>query len=179
MTARPELRRISGSPLLLTMMVVVHVDMSRLADARAMLYAECTELLLPWHKEPDQPDVLERWGLPDFRQTDLLKLMAELSSLAHEGARRDGDNQNEPADLSRDWVLRTLERTFAPYTSGDERRRDALVGMLLHEIAGRNGLMLKRSAEGGEAYAFPHCDYLKLCRERAAESYWREALRSC
>ena len=190
--ARPELRRISGTPLLLTMMAVVHAGFGKLPDARALLYAECIDLLLlRWRKEPDKPDVLAQLGLPQFGQGELLKLMAELGFLAHEAARRDKANRNEPADLSREQVLQTLERTFATYAPGDEARRDALVGLVLREIAGRNGLLLKRSAEQGEAYAFPHRtfqeflagyhlkaqkDYLKLCRERAAQPHWHEAL---
>ena len=189
---RGELRRLAANPLLLTMMAVVHAGRGKLPDARAQLYAECIDLLLlRWRKEPGQPDVLERLKLPQFTASELLALMAELGFKAHEGALRDTANRDEPADLSREQVLQTLERTFARYTVGDPARRAALIDLVLREIAERNGLLLKRSAEQGEVFAFPHRTFqeflagyylknrpnrLALWLERAPHLHWHEAL---
>lgn len=190
---RSELRMLASSPLLLTMTAVVHAGKGTLPDARALLYDECVELLLlRWRKEPDSPDILDRLKLPQFRPNDLLAVMAELGFLAHQGAERSTQGQEEPADLSRAQVLQVLERTFERYAPNDEQRRDQLVGIVLREIAQRNGLLLKRSGEQGEQYAFPHRtfqeflagyylklqqrDYRKLCLERAPHPHWHEAL---
>ncbi len=84
LATRPELRDLARLPLLLTMMAVVHAGKGTLPDARALLYAECVELLLlRWRQEPGQPDVLERLALPQFRASDLLALMARIGYTAH------------------------------------------------------------------------------------------------
>ena len=190
--ARPELEQLAEIPLLLTMMAIVHAGRGELPHARALLYDECIKLLLlRWRKTPDTTDVLEVLRLPSFGPANLLGLMAQLGFLAHEHAARSSANQKEPADLSREQVLLTLEHAFRPYAPGDERRLQELVTLVLHELAGRNGLLLKRSGEGGEQYGFPHRtfqeflagdyirrhkDYRSLALERATQSHWHEAL---
>jgi hypothetical protein len=190
--ARPELARLARLPLLLTMMGIIHAGKNTLPAARALLYDECIRLLLlRWRKEPGSADVLDQLQLPQFGPDNLLALMARLGFLAHENAARGAQNSDEGADLSREQVLQTLEQTFALYVGGDERRRAKLVDIVLYELAGRNGLLLKRSSEGGEQYAFPHRtfqeflagdyirrnkDYRRLALERAAQIHWHEAL---
>jgi predicted NACHT family NTPase len=189
---RPELRDLARLPLLLTMMAVVHAGKGALPDARALLYAECIELLLlRWRQEPGQPDVLERLNLPQFRASDLLALMARIGYTGHAQAARDAQRGDRLADLSRAQVQALLEAAFAPYTASDPIQRDHLVSLMLHAIAARNGLLLKQRGEHGEVYAFPHRtfqeflagyylkgqrEYYKLCLERAAQPHWHEAL---
>ncbi|MDQ2996809.1 MAG: hypothetical protein M3R61_07115, partial [Chloroflexota bacterium] len=190
--ARPELARLARLPLLLTMMGIIHAGKNTLPAARALLYDECIRLLLlRWRKEPGSADVLDQLDLPQFGPDNLLALMARLGFLAHENAARGAQSSDEGADLSREQVLQTLEQTFTLYVGGDERRRARLVDIVLYELAGRNGLLLKRSSEGGEQYAFPHRtfqeflagdyirrnkEYRRLALERAAQVHWHEAL---
>lgn len=190
--ARPELEQLAQIPLLLTMMAIVHAGRDELPHARALLYDECIKLLLlRWRRTTDTTDVLELLRLPHFGPSNLLALMAQLGFLAHENAARTSENQDEPADLSREQVLTTLEQAFRPYAPGDEPRLNELVQLVLLELAGRNGLLLKRSGEGGEQYGFPHRtfqeflagDYIRrhkeyrmLALERTPLPHWHEAL---
>ncbi len=174
------------------MMAIVHSGKGKLPDARALLYAECVDLLLlRWRQAPGQADVLSQLELPPFRSNDLFAIMAQLGFIAHEQALRNAQSRDLPADLSRGQIQHVLDEVFAPYTPGDPIRRERLVSTVLHAIAIRNGLLLKRSSEQGESYAFPHRtfqeflagyhiksrrDYLKVCKERAEHAHWREAL---
>jgi formylglycine-generating enzyme required for sulfatase activity len=188
--ARHELRDLARLPLILTMMAVVHAGKGTLPDARALLYYDCIDLLLlRWRR--DGRDVLELLGVPQYRASDLLALMARLGFAAHEAALRDQNSADRPADLSGTTVRKVLEDEFGRYAAGDEVERDRLVSVTLHAIAARNGLLLKQSGEQGEVYAFPHRsfqeflagfhlkaqrDYRKLCLERAPQAHWHEAL---
>ncbi len=190
--ARAELRALARLPLLLTMMAIVHAGKGTLPDARALLYAECVELLLlRWRQEPGQKEILEQLELPQFRSADLLALMARLGYAAHQQAERSAQD-DRPADLPLTLVRTLLEEGFAPYAAGDPLRRDRLVSLVLHAIATRNGLLLKQSGEVGEVYTFPHRtfqeflaghhiqgqerDYLLRGLAHAAQPHWHEAL---
>ncbi|GAB4213514.1 MAG: hypothetical protein OHK0022_50710 [Roseiflexaceae bacterium] len=189
---RAELRALARLPLLLTMMAIVHAGKGTLPDARALLYAECVELLLlRWRQEPGGKEILEQLALPQFRSTDLLALMARLGYAAHQQAERNAQD-DRPADLHLGQVRALLEEGFAPYAAGDPLRRDHLASLVLHAIATRNGLLLKQSGEGGEVYTFPHRtfqeflagyhlkgqqrDYLQRSVAHAAQPHWHEAL---
>ncbi|NNJ11962.1 SUMF1/EgtB/PvdO family nonheme iron enzyme [Chloroflexales bacterium ZM16-3] len=182
--ARPELRALARLPLLLTVMALVHASRGALPDARALLYKECIDLLLlRWRQPRGAPDLLTRLGLPQFRSSDLLAIMARLGFLAHEQVHT--DDEPRPADLSEVQVMALLAEEFARY---DKERRYALAQTVLDALAGTNGLLLQR---GPGIYAFPHRtfqeflagyhlkaqkDYQKLCRERAAQAHWHESL---
>ena len=190
---RPELRELAGQPLLLTMIALVHAGKGELPDHRALLYAECIDLLLlRWRQAPDTPDLLAQLDLRDFHVADLLALMARLGYAAHNLSVNAQLDDNAPTRLTDSQVRRELAQAFAPYAGGDAERRDMLVARLLHRIATRNGLLLKYSAEGAESYAFPHRsfqeflagyhlsrapDYAVACAEHAATIQWHEALR--
>ena len=187
-----DLRGMARQPLLLTMMAIVHAGKGKLPDARALLYSECIELLLlRWRKEPDAPDLLLQLGLPEFKESDLIKVMARIGFAAHNRSARDPNAEDRPADLSRNAVRDELDAAFTYYVA-DEERRAALVVRLLNAIATRNGLLLKQSGEGGELYSFPHRsfqeflagyhlslqgDYDRLVWARAGQVAWHEALR--
>ena len=192
LSASADLRAMARQPLLLTMMAVVHAGKGRLPDARALLYSECIELLLlRWRKEPDEPDLLAQLGLPDFKESDLIKVMARIGFAAHNRSAQQPEKSDHPADLSRTAVRDELDAAFT-YYQPDEERRAALVVRLLNAIATRNGLLLKQSSEGGEVYTFPHRsfqefmagyhiglqdDYDRLVDERASQVIWHESLR--
>jgi formylglycine-generating enzyme required for sulfatase activity len=183
--SRDELRALAGTPLLLTLMAQVHAFRGTLPDARALLYHACIELLLlRWRQPQDEPDLIARLGLSRFRSGDLLALMARLGHEAHARAERDG-TQGGPADLSEGTVLEVLSEVFAVY---DEQRQQELAGIVLQALARGNGLLLKR---GPKLYTFAHRTFqeflagyylkgqrnaLPLCRERARQVHWHEAL---
>ncbi|MEI8167764.1 MAG: hypothetical protein WCG26_15390, partial [Chloroflexales bacterium] len=156
LTGRPDLRDMARQPLLLTMMTIVHAGKGTLPDARALLYSECIELLLlRWRKEPDETDLLLRLGLPEFKEPDLLKVLARLGFVAHNRSVRDPAAEDRPADLSGAEVKAELDAAFTHYVA-DEERRAGLVVRLLNAFATRNGLLLKHSSEQGQVYTFLH-----------------------
>jgi formylglycine-generating enzyme required for sulfatase activity len=184
--SRGELRALAGTPLLLTVMALVHAFRGALPDARALLYAECVDLLLlRWRQPRGEPDLLERLGLSQFRSSDLLALMARLGYEAHAGADHATGEQAQPADLGEAHVMALLAEGFARY---DEPRKYELAHKMLNALTKGNGLLLKR---GPQVYTFAHRtfqeflagyhlkgqkDYRKLCLERADQPHWHEAL---
>lgn len=184
--SRGELRALAGTPLLLTVMALVHAFRGALPDARALLYAECIDLLLlRWRQPRGEPDLLERLGLSQFRSSDLLALMARLGYEAHAGAERAEGEQARSADLGEPQVVGLLAEGFARY---DEPRKYELAHKVLTALTKGNGLLLKR---GPQVYTFAHRtfqeflagyhlkgqkDYRKLCLERAEQPHWHEAL---
>jgi formylglycine-generating enzyme required for sulfatase activity len=184
-SAQEELQNLARLPLLLTVMALVHTNRGKLPDTRALLYAECIDLLLlRWRQSGKEPDLLTRIGLSQFRSGDLLKLMAHLGYTAHTQAERLAGEEG-PADLSEQDVIGLLAEGFAQY---DAPRRYELAGVVLEALASGNGLLLKR---GPGVYSFPHRtfqeflagyhlsgqrDYLSRCRGHAAQPHWHEAL---
>jgi formylglycine-generating enzyme required for sulfatase activity len=183
--SRSELRTLAGIPLLLTVMALVHAFRGSLPDARALLYAECVELLLlRWRQPRGESDLIERLALPQFRSSDLLALMARLGYEAHQRAERD-ETQKGSADLDEPAVMALLAEEFARY---DAPRRYQLAAIVLDALTRGNGLLLKR---GPQVYTFAHRtfqeflagyhlkserDFRRLCLERAPLPHWHEVL---
>ncbi|WP_161569176.1 NACHT domain-containing protein [Candidatus Oscillochloris fontis] len=186
LASRDELRDLARTPLLLTVMALVHAFRGTLPDARALLYYECIDLLLlRWRQPRGELDLLERFNLPQFRSSDLLVLMAELGFMAHTQAERSNAAPHQPADLDETQVMAILAAGFEPF---DVSRRYELAHMMLNALTFGNGLLLKR---GDKLYTFAHRtfqeflagyhlkrqrDYRKLCLERAGQIHWHESL---
>lgn len=185
--ARAELRDLARLPLLLTVMAIVHASKGNLPDARALLYAECIEvLMLKWRQRSDEDDLLTRLKLPQFRSSDLMALMAHLGYTAHEHAWRTVDKATDaPADLHERDVIGLLAERFERY---DAERRYELAQMVVDALDQGNGLLLKR---GPQVYAFPHRTFqeflagyhlmgqpnaVRLCLERSHHPHWYEPL---
>ncbi|NJP04193.1 MAG: NACHT domain-containing protein [Chloroflexaceae bacterium] len=184
---RPELGDdLAPSPLLLTVMALVHANRGRLPDAEATLYYVCIDLLLlRWRKQVG--NVLTPLNLPRFQDADLLALMARLGWEAHEqAALHDPNDTKSKADLNEKMVVGIMAETFAAYA--DDRRYD--LGQKLCESLERgNGLLLKR---GPAIYTFPHRtfqeflagyylrsrdeEYQDLALERSQQPHWQKAL---
>lgn len=183
---RSELSNLARLPLLLTVMALVHTNKGTLPDARALLYQECIELLLlRWRQPRGTSDLLARFGLSQFRSSDLLALIARLGFYAHELAERSAADPTRPADLREAEVMEVLAAELALY---DASRKYDLAETLLGAVASGNGLLLKR---GPGVYAFPHRtfqeflsgyhlkgqrEFLTMCLERAGQAHWHEAL---
>ncbi|WP_161569272.1 NACHT domain-containing protein [Candidatus Oscillochloris fontis] len=186
LATRAELRTLAATPLLLTVMALVHAFRGALPDARALLYAECIDLLLlRWRQPRGEVDLLERLNLSQFRSTDLLDMMARLGYVAHTGAERSPNTAQRPADLDEPQVVELFAEGFARY---DEPRKYQLAEIILGALVKGNGLLLKR---GPKTYTFAHRtfqeflagyhlkgqkEYHKLCIERADQPHWHEAL---
>ena len=186
--SRAELQPLARSPLLLTVMAIVHASRGELPDSRALLYKECIEiLLLRWRQnDPSKVDLLEKLGLPTVGRKELFDLMARLGFVAHDAAQRNAD-QRGPADLSKQQVQDVLTDGLKPFVANEEQR-DHAATTILYALAQGNGVLLQR---GPNVYAFPHrtfqeflagyyiasqFDKKRLVRERASQIHWHEAL---
>jgi formylglycine-generating enzyme required for sulfatase activity len=91
---KPGLREICHSPLLLTMVVLLHFNQKQLPDERADIYEELVLLLLErWDRvrSSDKEEVRlvsfgERLGLPQLQTRDLRAAVNELAYAAHRSA---------------------------------------------------------------------------------------------
>ena len=149
---RPDIARLAPNPLLLTVMALVHAYRGRLPEARALLYEECTDLLLwRWEGLKAEGREAETAGLrrllaeADLQDVDLKRTLWALAFAAHQG---DGDNQEEgaTADIAEATLWRAL-RQLHPSQSLDWADK------VVKQIKERAGLLVER--EPG-IYTFPH-----------------------
>jgi len=143
---RPDIARLAPNPLLLTVMALVHAYRGRLPEARALLYEECTDLLL-WRWEGLKGEgqtglraLLDEAGLQDV---DLKRVLWALAYAAHQG---NGAAEETMADISEETLWKSL-RQLHPQHSLDWADR------VVAQIKERAGLLVER--EPG-IYTFPH-----------------------
>ncbi|HEU4328553.1 MAG TPA: SUMF1/EgtB/PvdO family nonheme iron enzyme, partial [Roseiflexaceae bacterium] len=160
--ASPALHPLVASPLLLTMLAILHYNSDEVPRDRAKLYHECVQLLLErWEPvrtpEQERAGLLERLGNLPGLDLDLLRsTLHELAFQAH-----DSPPDNDGRGLINGDVLENRMRRFfktlrAPDPSGAV---DTLVQVLREDA----GLLLER---GDAQYAFPHLtfqEYLAAC----------------
>jgi len=149
--SRPDLRRLSPNPLLLTVMALVHTHEGRLPDTRALLYEKTVDILLwRWEqlkasgygKDPRLRQLLLEAGRSDV---DLKRTLGQLAFKAHDRTSREERDQNKLTDISA-WEL---QRSLAGLKSDDHNwARQAIEVMKL-----RTGLLLERSPD---VFTFPH-----------------------
>jgi len=91
LASRPGLRELTASPLLLTMLVLLHYNRKQLPDERADVYEELVSLLLErWEgvrsNDVDQrvASIGQRLGLPQLTPTDLRPILHEIAFAAHQ-----------------------------------------------------------------------------------------------
>ena len=184
---RPDLWRLAPNPLLLTVMALVHAHKGRLPEARALLYEECTDLLL-WRWEQVKVQA-EREQVPGLRQlliqaglqdVDLKQTLWALAFEAHQAT--GGDDEEATADIAETRLLQTL-RELHPDRSWD------WAAEVVQRVRERAGLLVERDVG---IYAFPHRtfqEYLAGCHlsvqagfaEQAAillveAAFWRQAV---
>lgn len=143
---RPDIARLAPNPLLLTVMALVHAYGGRLPEARALLYEECTDLLL-WRWEGSKSEgqtglrvLLDEAGLQDV---DLKRVLWTLAYAAHQG---NGAAEETMADIGEETLWKAL-RQLHPQQSLDWADR------VVAQIKERTGLLVER--EPG-IYTFPH-----------------------
>jgi len=149
---RSDIARLAPNPLLLTVMALVHAYRGRLPEARALLYEECTDLLLwRWEgmkvgeSESDKVGLRRLLGEAGLQDVDLKRALWGLAFDAHRG---DGGNTEEEitADIAETMLWKAL-RQLHPTQSLDWADR------VVAQIKERAGLLVER--EPG-IYTFPH-----------------------
>jgi formylglycine-generating enzyme required for sulfatase activity len=148
--ARPELRRLAGNPLLLTMMTLLHAYEGRLPDERVRLYEKCIEfLLLRWRPEHGEPALRAQLDLPEWSESDLGRLLDRLGFAAHtRGVSGDGESG---ADLPYAVLIETARAFFAGYDA--ERAFGRAETFCRYVSRFGNGVLQKF---GPDTYRFPH-----------------------
>ncbi|NTU84398.1 MAG: SUMF1/EgtB/PvdO family nonheme iron enzyme [Chloroflexales bacterium] len=165
---RPELRRLAGNPLLLTMMAILNTYERGLPEGRATLYDRCVELLLHrWRPARGEPPLRERLGLSGWSDDDLHRLLDRLGMAAHDlGVSSDGERG---ADLPRKVMVETARAFFEPYgRSRDYERAQAFCNYVSRHSNG----VLQQS--GPDTYRFPHRTFQEYlaARRLIADDDW-------
>ncbi|MBK9945509.1 MAG: SUMF1/EgtB/PvdO family nonheme iron enzyme [Kouleothrix sp.] len=184
---RPNLQEITASPLLLTMLVLLHYNKKQLPEERAEIYEELVGLLLDRWEGVRSADIDrrvatigERLELPQLTIDDLRPAIHEIAFAAHQQA-IDGRGV-----LTGEAMRRALDAFFArKINAADPRavpravcaaKSDTLITLLREET----GLVQE---EGDDAYVLPHLtfeEYLAAChlagREDIGLAYaqWRD-----
>jgi formylglycine-generating enzyme required for sulfatase activity len=158
---RPDLARMAGNPLLLTVMALVHAREPELPEARALLYDRCVDVLL-W--------LWERRKAEEGRPADLLTLLQEagvdrtffvraLDRLAYDVHAEGGSRKGE-TDIRASVLERRLEVLHPDRDPAWARK----VATFIRERAGL--LVERRADEVDPVLAFPHRtfqEYLAAC----------------
>jgi predicted NACHT family NTPase len=168
---RADLRRMAANPLLLTVMALVHTHKGRLPEARALLYEECTDLLL-WRWEGVKVQAAGSAGLRQrlaevgLQDVDLKRVLWALAFEAHRGA--GGREEEATADIPETALLQAL-RELHPQRSWD------WAAAVVAQIKERAGLLVEREPE---VYAFPHRtfqEYLAACNLSVQADFAQQA----
>jgi len=186
--AKPGLRDICASPLLLTLVVLLHFNQKQLPDERAEVYEELVSLLLDrweWVRSSEKEHVTlvpfgERLALPQLRARDL---RAAVNEIAYEAHRTALDGRGVIAETL---IYQLLEPRFrnAINASRPERVKKAewtaKVETFLELLVRESGLV---QPDGDGTYVLPHLtfeEYLAACHLAEAEDVelayacWRE-----
>ncbi len=162
---RPELRRLAGNPLLLTMMTLVHAYKGRLPEERVRLYDECIEFLLHrWRVRPDQPALRDRLKLSQWSETNLYDLLELLGHATHvRGVHPDGESG---ADLPYDQLITIAQGYFAAYGRGSYGRAEDFADYIGQAS---NGVLqvYERQHATEVTYRFPHRTFQEYLAGRA------------
>jgi hypothetical protein len=158
----PALRPLIASPLLLTMLAILHYNTDEVPRDRARLYEECVQLLLErWEpvRTPGlrRPGLLERLGNVPGLELDLLRgTIHELAFKAHS----DPPGDDGRGVIDGDALHGRMLKLFRAVRSAEPDRAVATFEQVLREDAG----LLQARADGH--YAFPHLtfqEYLAAC----------------
>ena len=184
---RPTLQELTASPLLLTMLTLLHYNKKQLPDERADVYEEMVDLLLErWEgvrsndKDRRVESIGERLGLPQLAGGEL---RPAIHAIAFEAHRQAVDGRGV---LAGEVMRKQLDAFFAAKLNPANprgvprdacaQRSDRLIALLREET----GLIQE---EGDDAYVLPHLtfeEYLAAChlagREDVALAYgqWRD-----
>jgi formylglycine-generating enzyme required for sulfatase activity len=167
---RPELRRLAGNPLLLTMMTLLNAYEGRLPEERVKLYAKCVEFLLHrWRPRPGDAPLGAQLAIDGWSESDLGRLLDRLAFAAHERG-VSGDSETG-ADLPRPVLIETARAFFAPYGADREYIRAQIFGNYISQYS--NGVLQQH---GPEIYRFPHRTFQEYlaARRLVADEDWAD-----
>ncbi len=158
--ARERLRPLLRSPLLLTMLAILHYNNDEVPNDRSRLYEECIQLLLErWEpvRTPnlDRPGLTERIGMPNLEIDQLRTVVHRLAFQAHDRP-PDGDGRGLLDGATMEGELNRFFRRYSP-------NPDATTQAFLAALAEDAGLL---QARADDRYAFPHLtfqEYLAAC----------------
>jgi formylglycine-generating enzyme required for sulfatase activity/energy-coupling factor transporter ATP-binding protein EcfA2 len=159
----PRLQPLIRSPLLLTMLAILHGNKNELPDDRVVLYEESVQLLLErWEPERTilmqvrHQGLLERLAPPTLRLEQIREQLHQLALQVH--TRPPGDDGR--GALNRYELTGRMLDFFTNMRCDDPAAKVAIFIQALNEEA---GLLVAR---GDDAYAFPHLtfqEYLAAC----------------
>ena len=152
-TRRADLQRLGGSPLLLTIMALVHYNDSTLPEERAALYSRCVDILLArWELgrtlsgyASQYGTLMDYIGMPDADVKTLRPLLQQAAFLAHRAATPENPGSLAHNDLYMLVANALKDRHPNPY-EGAQR--------FLEYTDTRAGLLHARKP--GDEYVFPH-----------------------
>ena len=169
---RSDIRRMAPNPLLLTVMALLHAHRGHLPGARALVYEECTALLLwRWDEgKAELPGLRRLLGEAELQDVDLERVLWALAfdAQAEGGWDDDGEGDGATADIAEADLLRAL-RELHPKRSWD------WAAAVVDHIQGRAGLLIEREPE---VYTFPHRtfqEYLAACHLSVQEDFVQHA----
>ena len=153
---RADLKRLGVSPLMMTVMALVHLNDGRLPEDRVSLYSRCVDILLAqWElgkKKEDGTDygtLMDYINLRDATVRSLRPLLQAAAYQAHAASTPDSPGSLGRATL-KEMVCETLQQLGHenPY-KGAER--------FLEYTDIRAGLL--QASDAGDAYSFPHLTF--------------------
>ncbi|TXH69093.1 MAG: NACHT domain-containing protein [Lysobacteraceae bacterium] len=169
---RPDLAELASTPLLLTLMSLLHSNRGRLPDDRADLYHESVELLLQrWNHSNSgaEKTLREQLGMPQLRLSDVRVVLQRLAFTVH--ARSVG--RKGELDIGEHELLDALRPLFGG--SYDQ------AGVMLRFIEQRAGLLAGQGQRDGvHQFTFPHRtfrEYLAACYLGGSRQFSSECLR--
>ncbi|MCB0012593.1 MAG: SUMF1/EgtB/PvdO family nonheme iron enzyme, partial [Anaerolineales bacterium] len=169
---RPDLWRLAGNPLLLTVMALVHTHKGRLPDARALLYEDTVDVLLwRWEQvkaggQADAPQLRQLLLAAGLSDLDLKKALWQLAYEAH--TELSGDHDEEA--LAGIGELK-LKKMLVKLANDDWNWAHQIV----QAMKLRAGLLLERSPG---VFTFPHRtfqEYLAGAHLSVQRNFAREA----
>jgi formylglycine-generating enzyme required for sulfatase activity len=188
-TQNERIRKLITSPLLLTMLAILHYNRNEIPDDRVEVYEQCVELLLDRWESVRTPDVkrqslLARLDIPELKVEQLREELHKLALHTHrQPPGDDGRGMLDGATLTGHMV-----RFFGRLRCPDPLEK---VNLFLDGLVKEAGLL---QAPSDDHYAFPHLtfqEYLTACgladrQDMVAQAYemwsgadasrWREVL---
>ncbi len=173
-----RIRRLVSTPLLLTVVALVHQNRTALPHRRAELYDECTQMLLGFWDEQKSGaaarELARRGGLDRYEKRAILEPVALHLHEQHKAREVEG------YDL-RNWLEEEFTAVGDPHPT--ERAK-----LFLQVIQERSGLLIESASD---TYRFSHFtfqeylaaravadrdDYVKYVLERRHAPWWREVI---
>ena len=158
--ALPNVRELGQTPLLLTLIVILHYYGGKLPEDRADLYEDLVQLFLTrWTQfrrdGSKQPNLLELLKLDPqlalLKEHHIRKVLEALAYRAHHGERSADGRGLLAAEVVRGALLQLFAQ-FGVAPAAAYEKTDLVLSYLEQE----SGLLLN---EGGERYAMPHLTY--------------------